>query len=170
VVFKGSPVNTVGLGVGVLLGSIGVGQLFTQWVLIRPLVARFGERKLVLLGDVLRGIGFLTMTVFVSPWLVGPVSLMSFAIGSGMMMPALQALTTTSVPEEISGGVLGVYQSSTSLGIILGSALSGWLFAMTPTMPYLVGGVIFALLVPPALMLMRQGQAAPVVVKTSAPA
>jgi len=170
VIFKGSPENTIGLGVGVLLGGIGVGQVLTQWVLIRPLIARYGEHKLVIIGDLLRGFGFLTLTFLISPWLIGLVSLMAFAIGSGMMMPSLQSLTTMSVPEEISGGVLGVYQSSTSLGIILGSAISGWLFASSPTTPYLVGGAIYLLLVPLAVMLMRQGQAKPAAVQSQVPA
>lgn len=143
------------LGVGLLLAGIGIGQLFTQVVLIKPLVEHFGESRLVILGALLRALGVLSLTVFVSPWLVGGFSLIAFAIGSGAMMPSLQSLATTTASEEIRGGILGVYQSSVSLGIITGSALGGFLFTVSPTTPFLVGGVTFILVTFPAILLMR---------------
>jgi MFS transporter, DHA1 family, tetracycline resistance protein len=144
------------LGVGLLFTAIGVGQFFTQVVLIRRLVERFGENRLVIFGALLRGIGLLSLLFFVSPWLVGGFSMIAFAIGSGTMMPSLQSLATTTAPEEIRGGILGVYQSSVSLGIITGSALGGLLFTISPTTPFLVGGLTFIVVAFPALLLMRR--------------
>lgn len=159
VLFPGHSSQEASLGVGLLLTGIGVGQFVTQLWLIQPMVRRFGERRLVIIGDVLRAFGVLTLTVFTSPWLVGSVSLIAFAIGSGLMMPSLQSLGTVTVHDELRGGVLGIYQSATSLGIILGSALSGVLFAAAPTMPFLVGGLLFVVMLFPALLLSRQMKA-----------
>ena len=156
VVFVGSSHSDVMLGVSLLLTGIGVGQFVTQLVLMRPLVSRFGERRLVISGTVIRGIGMLSLTVFTSPWLVGPVSLVTVAVASGLMMPSLQALTTTTVPPKFSGGVLGIYQSSTSLGIIIGTAIGGALFSISATLPFAVAGMVLMLTAIPALLMAQR--------------
>jgi MFS family permease len=156
VVFKGDDPKYTALGVGILLGALGIGQIFTQVAIIPRIVPRFGERRTVILGTLLRSFGLLSLCVLVSPFLIGPISLLAFAVGSGIMMPSLQSLATTCVREEICGGVLGIYGSAVSLSIILGSAISGPLYTATPTLPYLVGGTLLALTVFPALLLLRQ--------------
>lgn len=156
VVFNGYSARDTNLGVGLLMTGIGVGQFLTQVALIRPLVAQYGERRLVVGGAVLRGIGMLSLTVFTSPWLVGSISLVLVAVASGIMMPPLQALTTTTVSEKLSGAVLGVYQSSASLGIIIGTALGGALFSASPTLPFAVGGMVLVLTALPALLMAQR--------------
>jgi predicted MFS family arabinose efflux permease len=156
VVFAGYNARDTNLGVGLLMTGIGVGQFLTQIALLRPLVAQYGERRLVVGGAVLRGIGMLSLIVFTSPWLVGSVSLVLIAVASGIMMPALQALTTTTVSEKLSGVVLGVYQSSASLGIIIGTALGGALFSTSPVLPFAVGGTVLVLTALPALLMAQR--------------
>ncbi len=146
----------VNLGVGLLLACVGVGQLVTQLLLLPSLVKHLGERRLVVVGAVIRAVGFLSMAVFVSPWLVGGFSLMAIAIASGTMMPSLQSMATTSVPEGVSGSILGVYQSCVTLGIIIGTAIGGQLFEVAPTLPYIIAGTVLLLTVIPGLLLMRR--------------
>ena len=45
------------------------------------------------------------------------------------MMPPLQSLSTRTVADQMRGGVLGVYQSTISLSIIVSTAISGVIFA-----------------------------------------
>lgn len=160
VLFAGQGERAVNLGVGLMLTGIGIGQFVTQLVLIRPLVDRFGERRLVVIGAFLRAIGMLSIAVFTSPVLVGGISLMLVAIASGVMMPSLQALATTSVGEEISGGVLGVYNAAVSLGIIAGTYAGGHLFAITPQTPFIAAGLVLLATLIPAILLL--GRARPV--------
>jgi predicted MFS family arabinose efflux permease len=155
-IFAGYSPSNVSLGIGLMLTGIGIGQFVTQIWLIQPLVLRFGERWLVVLGTALRAFSLFSLVVLSSPWLIGAVSMVSFAVGSGVMMPSLQSLATMTTADDLRGGVLGVYQSSTSLGIILGSALGGVLFAQSHTLPYLTGGAILAVLTLPALWLARR--------------
>ncbi len=156
VIFRGQPPEDIRLGVGLLLTAIGGGQFITQVFIIQRLVHRFSERALILIGALLRAGGLLTLTVFTSPWLIGGLSLMGFAVGSGLMMPSLQSLATKSVSDDQRGSVLGFYNSSVSLGIIIGSAISGLLFAQHPTLPFLLGGLILLVLLLPASRLPRQ--------------
>lgn len=137
----------VDLGIGLLLTVVGLSQFFTQTVLLRRMLARFGEATLVILGGILRAIGMLFYAVAVGPWLGVPGSLF-FAMGMGLMMPPLQSLSTRTVPDEVRGGVLGLYQSTVSLATIFSTALGGIIFAINPRFPYWLGmGLsLFALL------------------------
>ncbi|NDJ60056.1 MAG: TCR/Tet family MFS transporter [Chloroflexi bacterium] len=162
VIFAGYDESTVSLGVGLLLTSIGVGQVITQTLLLRPAIARFGERRLVVMGAVLRAVALYSLLVITSPWLIGSFSLLALAIAGGVMLPSLQSTATTTVSEDVSGSVLGVFQSAASLGIIIGTSIGGQLFAIAPTLPYAVGGTAVALIIVPAVILLRMDRAQPV--------
>lgn len=141
VLFAGASEDVTNLGIGLLLAMIGLGQLFTQLYLLPRLLTRFREANLVIIGALLRGLTLFAFALITSPWLGAPISL-AFAVGSGLLMPALQSLSTDTVPDELRGGVLGLYQSSVSLATIFSTALSGTLFAITPQTPYWLGGVL----------------------------
>lgn len=155
VLFAGYSENIVNLGVGLLLAAVGVGQVFTQTVLLKRLLKRFGELWLVFAGSITRSIGLVLWAVYAVP-LVGVVGALLFAMGMGLLMPPLQSLTTEAVPDELRGGALGVYQSSISLATIVATAVSGTLFSIDPTVPYWVGAALSLLALLPALLLPRQ--------------
>jgi DHA1 family tetracycline resistance protein-like MFS transporter len=154
--FAGQSRSAVNLGVGLMLTGIGVGQFITQIAFLRPLIRRFGERRLVIIGAFLRGLGILSVVFFGSPVLVGAVSLVLVAVASGIMMPSLQSLTTTTASEDISGGVLGVYNASVTLGLITGTYLGGVLYRLEPGLPFIVGGLLLWATMPFGLMLYRR--------------
>ena len=69
------------------------------------------------------------------------------AIGSGLNTPCNQAMLSKLAPKECVGGVLGVGQSLSTLGRILGPALGGFLFGKFGQFsPYMVGafGMVLA--------------------------
>jgi MFS family permease len=86
--------------------------------------------------------------------MVGP-SLMLFAMGGGIAMPALQSLSTDTVGEELRGAVLGLYQSASSLATIVGSGLSGALYAVSAPLPFVLSGGLSLVVILPALYLTR---------------
>ncbi|MCA9910485.1 MAG: MFS transporter, partial [Anaerolineae bacterium] len=157
VLFQNMSAADVTLRAGLLFAVHGVGQLLTQLLLIEPLAVRFGEHRLVILGAILRALSLWSLVLLPFPLSVATIGMLGFAVGSGTMMPPLQSLVTTSVREEVSGAVLGIYQSAVSLGIISGAVLSGFLFEHSPFLPYAVAGVIFMLTVMPASLLSRMG-------------
>lgn len=154
VIFAGESSETVNLGIGLLLATVGLGQLFTQTILLKRLSTKFSEASLNLIGTVLRGLSTLALVVFVSPYLAG-ISMFFFAVGLGVQMPALQSLATKFAPDNYRGGILGLYQSSVSLAIIIGSAIAGVLFAINPRMPYWVGAILFGLMTIPGVRLIQ---------------
>jgi len=161
VIFAGQPLDMIHLGNGLMLTGFGFGQIFTQFVLVKPLVKRFGEHRLVVIGAVLRSMSLFSIALIVSPFYVGGFALPLVAIASGIMMPSLQSIATTTVPEEVNGGALGWYQSAASMGIIIGTAMGGRLFASDPALPFIIGGITLALTLFPAITLMRRQGALP---------
>lgn len=157
VIFVGQSPDAVNLGVGLLLACVGVGQFFTQLFLIKRLVPRYGERRLVVFGTILRGVAMLGMAAVALPVPEG-AALLVFAVASGMMMPSLQALATMSVSQEYNGAVLGYYQASITLGIITGTWMGGQFFAVMPTLPYVIGAGLLLLTLYPGVLLLRRPQ------------
>lgn len=156
VLFAGQSKQNVDLGVGLLSASIGMAQFLTQLVLIKSMIAHWGEQRLIIGGLFFRGVGLLILITAVSPWIVGAAALPIFAAASGVMMPSLQSLATMTTTEDRSGSVLGIYNSVISLGIIMGNALGGVLFAQMAQLPFIVGVVIVWAMLPAALRLYRQ--------------
>lgn len=142
------------LGVGFLLGIVGLAQVLTQTALLGRAIDRFGETKVMAIAIVVRTVSLGLFAVATMVWIAGIGSAL-FAVGSGLLLPTLQALATRSVGDSMRGGVLGVYQSTTSLAVIISTAISGVLFAISPYTPYIVAFVLSGLSLIPALMLAR---------------
>jgi MFS family permease len=153
VLFADNP-DHVELGVGLLLAMIGIGQIVTQLFLVKQLVKRYGESPLVVVGGVIRSISMFVLVILAVP-ASAALTLFLFAVGTGMQLPALQSLVTNTVPDNQRGGVMGLFQSSMSLSIIIGTAVAGSLFEIAPIVPYVTGGFIFAIMLIPAFFLMR---------------
>lgn len=155
ILFRGYAAQQVALGIGLLYAAVGVGQVITQTVVLRPLLKRYGEAWLVVIGMTARMIGLLIFAVITTPWL-GPLGSIFFAMGMGLLMPPLQALATGAVTDEVRGGVLGLFQSTTSLAVIISTAIAGVIFAYHPTLPYWLSALLSLLLILPALWLVRR--------------
>ncbi len=158
VLFAGQDEQTTNLGIGVLLSMVGFGQVFTQTLLLGRLLERFDEGLLIVLGLGLRMLSMGGLVVALSPFVAAPATLF-FAIGGGISMPPLQSMSTNTVDDHLRGGVLGLYQSARSLATIFSTALGGTLFALSPTMPYVLSAALFAVAMIPAIYLMRWARA-----------
>lgn len=148
------------LGVGLLFAMVGVGQVVTQGFMMKRLVERFGDGAVVLFGIIVRSISMFVLVLIAVPISAG-VTLFLFAMGTGLQMPALQSIITETVAPNQRGGVMGLFQSSVSLSIIVGSAIAGVMFEFDPITPYVFGGVLFAIMAVPSYYLMRWSRQQP---------
>jgi DHA1 family tetracycline resistance protein-like MFS transporter len=155
VLFNGYSEKMATLGIGLLLTTVGIGQFFTQAFLLRRALKRFDEAWLVLIGVTVRSVALFVFAALAIP-LAGAFASLLFAVAMGLMMPSLQSLSTNTVADELRGGVLGVYQSTLSLSLIVSTAISGVIFAMSATAPFWIGGVLTVLVLIPTFMLIRQ--------------
>lgn len=154
VLFVGESDENVKIGLGILFALIGATQIVTQGFLIRLLLPKLGEMGMILVAT-----GLLSLGQFVLLQAGGIVSagfaMVSFAMGLGFALPAINSLATTVAGESLKGQILGVVQSSANLGIIFSSLIAGFLFAISPRIPFAMGFGLAVLLLIPALWLRR---------------
>jgi MFS transporter, DHA1 family, tetracycline resistance protein len=112
--FGASPAHVAWAFVGV-----GVAATVIQGGLIRPLVARLGELRVITLGAACLLGGFLALLGVGSlPALFVALALMSF--GWSVTIPSLSGLMSRRTPASEQGEVLGTFQSMAALGRIVG--------------------------------------------------
>jgi len=97
----------------------GVLGAIVQGGLVGRLAKRFGEGRLIVSGTLLSflALGSLPYTQSRGPLLA---TLAVLAVGQGIAHPSLSALTSKQVGADEVGGVMGVYQSMSSLARIVG--------------------------------------------------
>lgn len=122
----------------VLMALIMVG---VQGGLIRRLAPKYGERKLLLVGVVLLGAAFLfvpgspTVKFILIPLCVA-------SLGRGISQPSFLSLTSQLAEKSSRGAVMGVFQSSASLGRVLGPISAGALYDWHLPYPYYFAGLL----------------------------
>jgi MFS family permease len=122
--WHGAPFGTA--EVGWVLAYIGLLGLTLQLGLLRPLVARFGEARLVSGGFVAVGCGYAALGLAHSlPWLL--LCLTFSGLANGLLRPCLLGLISLQVAPSRQGAVNGVTQSLQSIAMIAGPLISGGL-------------------------------------------
>ncbi|HVV85163.1 MAG TPA: MFS transporter [Kofleriaceae bacterium] len=122
--WKGAPFTP--REIGFTLAYVGLIGAVIQGGLIGRLVARHGERRLVVAGFASLGAGY-TVLAFVGgiPVLVAAATLS--AIGTAVLRPSITALVTHQAGKHEQGAVLGVTQSLSSVAAIVAPPLAGLL-------------------------------------------
>jgi multidrug resistance protein len=130
---------------GRYLGFIGVVSALVQGGLIRRLVPRFGEVKLIIAGPLLLGLSF-AIIGFASSWWVVIVGCVLMPIGFGLNNPSLTSLMSRASPDDQQGAFLGIGQSLASLARVVAPPLAGFCFvALGPRSPFWLGAATLAL-------------------------
>jgi MFS family permease len=150
------PPEIVGTTVGVrratqmttwVLLAVGVTAVVVQGGLIRPLRKRAGEKALIVGGTVLVAASFVGVALvghllgregYASLFPV--VVVLSF--GAGIFSPSQSSLLSRSTPADEQGAILGLGQSGSALGRLLGATASGTLFSFGPSVPFAVGAAL----------------------------
>ncbi|MCB8946308.1 MAG: MFS transporter [Ardenticatenaceae bacterium] len=158
VLFKGYTPEATSLGIGLLYTNVGIAQFATQSFILPRMLRRYNEAWLVIVGNLSRALGLLLFAVIVTPW-PAAIAIILFAMGMGLVMPPLQSLATSTVGDEVRGGALGLFQSATSLSVIMSTAVAGFIFNLHPAYPYWIGSLLSFLVTIPAVFLWRQSQA-----------
>jgi DHA1 family tetracycline resistance protein-like MFS transporter len=154
------PSQPVGQGaevyIGLMLTFNGLVTVVTQVALLRPLVERLRERRVLLLGEIALAIGMFGLGFFGGAVVV-TLFLAPFAFGQGTSQPPLQALITRMGQGRSRGEMLGYYQAARSLALIAGPIWGGFVFeAISPQAVYQIGGVVMLVAVALAILLLRQ--------------
>ncbi len=130
--------------VGWIFATIGVIVIIVQGTMISKLQKRFGQLPMIVGGTLMLAAGLALVplpTTFLGQF---PVAAL-IAIGNSISAPLLTALVSILAPEAERGEVIGVFQSTQSLGRMFGPVIGGYLFDhISSGAPYFVGaGIMF---------------------------
>lgn len=145
--------------VGVSLALAGLCSSAVQAGLVRPILARTGESRGVLLGFTLTLAAYLAYGLAPYGWMLFVIIVPAgFAAIAG---PALQSYLSRHVPADEQGAVQGAFASLTSVAAIIGQPIAAWSFgwAVGPGQPAWLQGIAFfegAALMVLALVLARR--------------
>jgi MFS family permease len=121
---------------------VGIVMIITQGYLVRKLIPKIGERNMIILGLTCLGLGM--FGIVLSDSSVGlAIAMTLIAMGNGFSNPSiLGSISLASLSTE-QGMNLGVAQSISSLGRILGPPLGGLVFQRVANyMPFSISGII----------------------------
>ena len=131
--------------VGYTLGLVGLCSGLVQAVLVRRLMPKLGERRMILAGLALSAVGYMFFGFAPSAWLF--VLGIPFLCLGGLAGPPAQAMMTHQVDAHEQGRLQGALTSLASLAGVFGPALFANLFALfiSDHAPAHVPGIAFVL-------------------------
>jgi predicted MFS family arabinose efflux permease len=108
-----------------LVALYAVGGLFYAMA-ARRIVTRFGERRMVLAGGALMGLGFLALFLLPRAWLAAPVAL-AIGFGTYLYHNTLQTNATQMAP-AVRGTAVSLFACCLFAGQAIGVSWAGWVF------------------------------------------
>jgi MFS transporter, DHA1 family, tetracycline resistance protein len=128
--------------VAYLFAYLGVVVTIVQGGMVGPLARRLGERKLAMVGSAAFAVGLVAMPLAPNPLLLA-IALAVLAFGQGTAMPSVSALISRNAPSTEQGRLLGLSQSLSALGRVIGPVWGGIAFARLGIgAPYHTGAVL----------------------------
>jgi MFS family permease len=130
---------------GYLFAVIGFAMSVTQGLLIGRAVKRFGERLCICFGTFVMIFGLVLMPFAPNlPLYFAIIGLL--AVGAGINNPSVSGLLSRISAADEQGGIMGIAQSLSSLGRILGPAWGGFTCeAFGIRWPFISGGLLMFL-------------------------
>ena len=155
---------------GLTLGLVGVMAVLVQGLLIKPIVARIGERRSITLGLTVSTLAFLAYGLASQGWMV-PVIIVFGAL-AGVALPTIQGLVSGTVLPSEQGKIHAAFTSLTSLTAIFSPLIfTAGLFSfftsaaapvILPGAPFFLGSLLFLVSLGLLVRLFRRLPATPV--------
>ena len=130
--------------IGYMFAFIGISVALIQGTLIGFFQRKLGEKRLLIAGNVLMGLGLVSMP-FVPPAHFIPwelVCLLLIAFGNSFLTPTIMSMLSRRSTAQEQGKILGVNQSVGSLSRVLGPLIGGAAYGIGPHEPYLISGLL----------------------------
>lgn len=120
---------------------VGIVMVFTQGYLIRKVIPKVGEKNTLLAGAILLAIGL--AGIGLSRELLPLAFAVTFlGLGSGLLSPSVSGSISLLTRRDDQGMTIGVNQSFSAMGRIIGPAIGGWLYRdLGMQYPFLVGAL-----------------------------
>ncbi|MBU1096572.1 MAG: MFS transporter [Bacteroidetes bacterium] len=112
---------------GYLFGVMGIVGTIIQGGLIKKLTKRFSDISLVRVGTIfmMLGLGFLP---YGDSFLSAVLIVIVLSVGTGLLQPMILSMISKYSPDNKQGAILGITQSFSALGRVLGPLWGGFAF------------------------------------------
>ena len=141
--------------IGAVFLFIGATAAVMQMVVMRPLVRRWGESKVLAAGLFVFGISFILQSVNHVSWLIVPLLMLGTA-GQAVIFATICAIISMATTPERQGAMLGLNMSTGAVARILGPMAAGFLFSQFgPEAPLWLDA---AMTLPAALLALQVGK------------
>ena len=155
---------------GLALALVGVMAVLVQGLLIKPIVARIGERRSITLGLTVSTLAFLAYGLASQGWMVSVIIV--FGALAGVALPTIQGLVAGTVLPSEQGKIHAAFTSLTSLTAIFSPLIfTAGLFSfftsaaapvILPGAPFFLGSLLFLVSLGLLVRLFRRLPATPV--------
>ena len=155
---------------GLTLALVGVMAVLVQGLLIKPIVARIGERRSITLGLTVSTLAFLAYGLASQGWMV--MVIIVFGALAGVALPTIQGLVSGTVLPSEQGKIHAAFTSLTSLTAIFSPLIfTAGLFSfftsaaapvILPGAPFFLGSLLFLVSLGLLVRLFRRLPATPV--------
>lgn len=148
--------------VGISLAVVGLLMAFTEGFLVRVLVPRLGEARMLHIGLVIGGLCMVALAFASEAWMAY-VAVALYVMGWGVVGPAARAMASRTVGANEQGILQGALTSLTTATGIVGPPVAAGLFGyfvgpstpvVFPGAPYILGALLFVV----SLVLSRQSR------------
>lgn len=106
---------------------VGIMMVLTQGYFIRKWIPRFGEKKVLLSGIIMMALAFFAIGFSYSISFLA-IAVTFLALGNGCMRPPITGLASVLTTEDEQGFVMGVMNSLSAIGRIIGPVAGGWFY------------------------------------------
>ena len=149
---------------GLMFSAVGLISAFSQGALVHVFNRLWGERRMLIRGAILVGIGLaaipfvpvgerasvtydaagemISMDLGLSFVLLSLVPMILIAIGNACLNPSLVSILSRKADAREQGAVMGQNQGFGSLGRVVGPVMAGPLYEMGRSLPFVLGGAI----------------------------
>jgi len=136
--------------VGLSLAIVGLLFALSQGALVRPIVARFGELRTLMIALVVAVFGMLLFGLATQGWMMYAFTAL-YCLGLGLLNPSAQGLMSRLVPANEQGLLQGAMTSVMTGSMIVAPPVANGLFAMfispqapvnLPGAPFFLGSVL----------------------------
>lgn len=128
---------------GLLLAYLGVCAIVTQGYIVRRLLLRVDEVRILAAGLAASCVGLAVIAFAGAPWMLY-VGLAALALGSGLVNPASTGLISLYSPAAEQGRVLGIFRSLGSLSRAFTPVIAGAVFWIWGSATVFILGAILA--------------------------
>jgi MFS family permease len=144
--------------VGLSFAAVGIISAALQGGAAGPLNRRFGSAALVVAGVAAHAIGLAMMAAAQAPALF-IAGLAVLAVGLGLFNPAFQTLTSGQTDDSDRGMVMGLTQGASSLGRVIGPAVSGSIYVgIARSAPFAIGAGVMLVALATAFIVASRGR------------